>query len=234
METPPPGFLRDGSLSKSSNCEIDGDYFLLKPSDYYNKITQSLEQITDDHSYSLPNSSNEVARSEKSQAAINQLDSLESNAVAYLAGYLVNKFTALNTCTSCKNLLTSSMEDQVDNSNFEFIRQKQYSALNANEGLTAPSVEFVKLTKSLVDIITENLNILSPYRISNQTTKLCLSLLSNHYHLTCGKEACKNTFKTIAKLLIKVKIHFAIKQANQALKQPKNPRNKKLLKVSHL
>jgi len=111
------------------------------------------------------------------------------------------------------------------------MHHKQYSNLKLNSGLTVPSEDFISIVESFSQIISNNLNLYSSGLVTRKIAQLCSNELCNHPNLTCGHEHCDKKIEKITKLLIKVKVHFAVKLANQALRQPR--RNKKLLKLTH-
>lgn len=212
------------NLSKLSNCENDNDFFLLKPDDYYSNITQSIDLISDEHAYAKQISNNTVIN--------DNYDLIETNSTAYIAGYLVRKFLDLNNCNLCKEKLTSSLANQAQNDKYIFIRNKQYSNLTLNSGLKIPSESFVSLVESFNKLISFNLNLYFSGSITKKITQLCYNQLNNYPQLFCGQDLCMKTLETVTKLFIKIKIHFAVKEVNQAYKH-NNKKNKKLLKISH-
>jgi len=109
--------------SKSSNCEIDNDSFLLKPDDYYNQSIRSIDSIIDEHSYSSNSSENVSSISET------EPDIFEVNSLTYMAGYLLKKFYQKNSCQACRNLQTNTQNKEQLSDKHTFVKHKQYSSI---------------------------------------------------------------------------------------------------------
>ena len=214
------------NLSKNSNCEDDWDNFLIKPEDLYNEAIQSVDTIATDHPYSQPSQPINITTDEFP-------DLIDTNATAYIAGYLIKKFPLILSCQNCKQLLTTSLQEQPDNDKYIFLKHKQYSTLSSDSGLVIPSESFISLLESFQQILTFQLNIFSPNNITRKITDLCFEKLSCHQNLTCGQNFCKNLIESMTKLFIRIKVHFQVKEANRFLSQSKSLKNKKLLKLTH-
>ena len=173
------------NLSKNSNCEDDWDNFLIKPEDLYNEAIQSVDTIATDHPYSQPSQPINITTDEFP-------DLIDTNATAYIAGYLIKKFPLILSCQNCKQLLTTSLQEQPHNNKYIFLKHKQYSTLSSDSGLVIPSESFISLLESFQQILTFQLNIFSPNNITRKITDLCFEKLSCHQNLTCGQNFCKN------------------------------------------
>jgi hypothetical protein len=218
------------NLSKNSNCQIDNDSFLLKPVDYYNQSIKAIDCIIDEHCYFSNSSELEPSHQNDQMQSETEPDILEINSLAYVAGYLIKKFSQKNACQECKKLQIDTKDKQQLNDKYTFIKNKQYSSLE--HGLLVPSERFLSLAEPLNKIISKDLDSFSPYTSAKKITKLCLTEIAKHQPVTCGTAPCHETLLSVVQLFIKVKIHFSVKLLNQSLKKPK-VNNKKLLKITH-
>ena len=215
------------SLSKSSNCENDSDFFLLKPDDYYQNVCKMNEMIMHDHSYmKVDNDENDENTSNTAE-----INSIEKNAISYISGYLLHKLLKINKCEPCQSKLKSTLEAKTNNDKYIFLKHKQYDNLGVNKGLCIPSDSFVSFVTKLVTIIDSRMNLFTGSFVTKKITQLCLNEVQN-FDITCGNDVCLHSIMNITKLLIKIKVHFKTKETNQSLGN-KSKKNKKLVKLMH-
>lgn len=145
-----------GCLEKytdSSNCEDDNDVYIsvmersdcaeVKPSDMVDREDMITSSVDSDNNSEL-----------YEEDFIEHRSTLESNSVAYFAGYLMKKFSSQYKCENCeKEFLSESIDKLGDDGTYISIK-------NYNDGkihLRIPSTDFCQLIRKALSIIEKKI-----------------------------------------------------------------------------
>ena len=146
-----------------------------------------------------------------------------TNAVAYVAGYLLKKCFLKHDCETCKGKLVMQ---ELDDSNKLFCFLAYQSQTGPFGGLLAPSSSFINYVVSLEDMFVE---LLPSVVFKVGVGKLLLTQLPQFSLPECSE--FPSLF--LLKLFIRMRLYYALKFRNRQLVSG-NKKCKKYFKVSHL
>lgn len=197
------------SPSKSSNCEKDFDYFLLRRKEFeQKKINITVHSSPADYinDFSV-------------DAIESTADMIETNALAYITGYICSKL-----CPECKNIL-STKEDPC-NVETVHISMKKYD----NASFLFPNECALKISESIHTVFNTSFKeILINSKVGIK--KILNSKIKADTYGLCDIQVCRDIF--IDKFL-NVEINSFIKNFNENYtSQIKNKRNLKAKKITH-
>ena len=156
------------------------------------------------------------------------LSDQEINILAYIAGYIVRKIRS-NLCIDCSKKIVRLSGSCENDLHYQFIRIKNIE--NAKEGLLHPST----LLLDFVCKLEEEYRKLIDSLIYNDHVKACIvnTLLKNVSvdELQCS--TCKS-HEIIVSVMVNIRLHHSLREANHSLRDQKDRRNRKTLKFCHM
>ena len=159
-----------------------------------------------------------------------ELSLQEKNVITYIGGYIVKKLKQkVPLCESCLNKLICTDCEELNNSRFDFLKAKNY--IDAKEGLQKPSS---LLTDALEQCEIHYCKIIDDCIYLDGTKAALVSSIMNHVkfgHLMC--ETCK-VHNVIVYIMVNIRLHHTIRQANVKLRDQKDRKNRKTMKFSHI
>ena len=155
------------------------------------------------------------------------LSKQEKNTIAYICGYIIRKVRNL-ICGACQIKLIIS-GDSKENDCLDFIKLKKHSG--AKDGLISPSsvlisvvsrleIEYRKIIDDLV--YSDHVKARLVLHLCKQVSLVPVSCKSCHFEVM------------LLHILINIRFHHTLKEANSTLSTSKSRKNRKVLKFSHL
>ena len=200
-------------VSSAGNCNADFNLML---------VGAPSQNVLSSLSKTIPKEIEIDVNDYRSSSVQNSL--IGTNAVAYVAGYLLKKCFLKHDCETCKGKLVMQ---ELDDSNKLFCFFKAYqSQTGPFGGLLAPSSSFINYVVSLEDIFVE---LLPSVVFKVGVGKLLLTQLPQFSLPECSE--FPSLF--LLKLFIRMRLYYALKFRNRQLVSG-NKKCKKYFKVSHL
>ena len=158
-----------------------------------------------------------------------ELSVQEVNTLTYIAGYILKKVkNRLSLCTECEKKISSDGVDVYDD-NYDFVKAKNFSG--AKKGLEIPSPILVDVVKaSEVEYVKVIDNVMHKQGVKASIISALLKVC-NVKDLLCDQ--C-NVHLAIVQLMVNIRFHHTIRQANIKLRDQKDRTNRKVMKFSHL
>ena len=153
-----------------------------------------------------------------------QLSLKEMNVLTYIGGYIVKKI-ADKMYTSCKTKIRSVISDS--DPNHDFLAAKNYA--DAKVGLQVPNPILVDALKKMEVYIKQIDDVMHRPRV--KATLIASLVTCVDESLSCN--VCKLA-NVIVHLMVNIRLHHSIRQANIKLRDKKDRKNRNIIKFSHL
>ena len=152
----------------------------------------------------------------------------KKNVVAYMAGYLLNRYP-VDSCETCTKLYKlHSLPESSSTSVYELLRCNMYKD---SSNLKFASVIFTEFVQTLETVFCFLFG--GAMHMSNVLQTLCKSTEKEVQNLDkCGQKECLQRLHNCVKLYMTVRIHHAIKVSNISAAHG-HKRNRKMLKLCH-
>ncbi len=152
---------------------------------------------------------------------------LKSNAITYVAGYLLKKCFQQRECEVCSKALLDKNEPDSPDKLFCYFKAYD-NKKGPYGGLTVPASNFVKY---LYNIEEQLMKEFPNHMIKSGVGKHLVKILPR-FHIN----ACKHfPSEYLCKLFVRMRIHYILKLGNRELSQVKNgKKNRKYFKITHI
>ena len=209
----------------NGNCTVDLDTILLSCSEVNEAPHQGNNKVVDllPKPFDVPDVDYQVPAVEENM--------MSTNAITYVAGYLLKKCIDQHPCDICKQEL---VQTELNSADQLFC---QFKAYNSNEctgpfgSLIVPVPAFVEYISNCENIFVEAFG--SPITTSTGIGKSVVKTLKKFKHGSCAGFPVS----FLCKLFVRMRIYYSVKFANQEIKKSNrkgSKRNKKYLRVTHL
>ena len=208
---------------KTSNCEADVDKFICNLDNFKNAKPAAIQNSSTTSIYDeLPFNVKSILSVCKLPETNEGLSNQETNVLAYISGYIIKKLQ-LKICDGCFQKIVSPINE--DDPNHQFIAKKSYVNLKAPSKMLLGIVELLELKyRKVIDMYFHSSSVKAAL-IQNLSTVEKLNSL--HCQTCCAH-------KLVLHLMLNIRLHHTIRQANRNLKANKDRKNRKTLKFSHL